>query len=449
MDRRTFTLSSLAAAGAMTTSSKVVGAANNEPKVGLIGCGWFGRLVLDSMAEHSEMECISLCDPNAKALELTAASLSKQQRSVPRTFRDYREMLRSAKHDIVIVSTPDHWHALPAIEAMKAGADVFLEKPISMDVIEGEALVAAARKYDRVVQVNTQRRSNALLAQARDKYLRSGRLGTIAAIEGYSYLSSRSKEPMPELDVPSHLDFEMWTGPAPLLPFRGGLESRQWRSFMEYGNGQIGDLGIHMFDVARWMMDLGWPDAISSVGGIYVDKNSPANVTDTQRSQFRYPGLEVSWEHRTWGVPPMPERVWTDLWGVRFIGDKGTLTVTTLGYEFKPQGDGAAEGVHLLSTSGDQHNLDLKRMPSAMGEMQKAHVLDFLQARATRGRPIADIEQGHISTACCILANLAQELGRPLRYDPRLRTIPGDAEATRRLARVYRKPWAHPHPNTV
>jgi predicted dehydrogenase len=241
----------------------------------------------------------------------------------------------------------------------------------------------------------------------------------------------------------------MWTGPAPLLPFREGLESRKWRSFIEYGNGQIGDLGIHMFDVARWMMDLGWPNSISSVGGIYVDKHSPANVADTQRSQFRYPGLEMSWEHRTWGVAPITERVWTDLWGVRFIGESGTLTVTTLGYEFKPHGSGAPEGVHMLSSTGDQNNLDPERLQFALAEIQKAHVLDFLQARATRTRPVADIEQGHISTACCILANVAQELGRPVSYDPKTRTVPGDAEATRRLTRAYRKPWVHPDPNTV
>jgi predicted dehydrogenase len=175
MDRRTFTLSSLAAAGALTTSHKVLGAADRTPKVGLVGCGWFGRLVLESMAEHSEMDCISLCDPNADALKLARDSISKHQASAPRAFSDYREVLDSAKHDIVIVSTPDHWHALPAIAAMQAGADVFLEKPITVDVMEGEALVAAARKYDRVVQVNTQRRSSALLAQARNRYLRSGR----------------------------------------------------------------------------------------------------------------------------------------------------------------------------------------------------------------------------------------------------------------------------------
>jgi predicted dehydrogenase len=449
MDRRTFTLSSLAAAGAVAASSRAIGAAPPRLKVGLIGCGWFGGVALNAMVEVGKAEFISLCDPNSNAIKTTADALAKLQKKPPRSFKDYREMLASAKHDIVIVSTPDHWHTLPAIAAMQAGADVFIEKPISVDVIEGEALVAAARKYNRVVQVNTQRRSAAFVAEARDKYIRSGRLGAIPLVETYGYLSSRNNEPMPEGPVPAYLDYEMWTGPAPMLPFRSAIESRRWRSFIEYGNGQVGDLGVHMFDMARWMLGLGWPRAVSAVGGIFVDKNSAANTPDTQRVRFDYPGLQVSWESRTWGLPPTPVSHWTQLWGVRFLGEKGTLNVSALGYEFKPKGEGAAEGMNLLATDGDYTKLDNSRLDAAMSTLQNGHMLDFLQAREKRTRPVADIEEGHISTACCILANVAQDLGRTLRYDSKTRTVDGDAEATSRLARAYRQPWAHPDPRSV
>jgi predicted dehydrogenase len=449
MDRRTFTISSLAAAGSLAATSQAIAATPRKLKAGLIGCGWFGGVSLDAMVEVGNVEFISLCDPNSNAIKATSESLAKRQKKPARSFKDYREMLGSAKHDVVIVATPDHWHTLPAIAAMQAGADVFLEKPISVDVMEGEALVAAARKYNRVVQVNTQRRSAAFVVEARDKYIRSGRLGAIPLVETYGYLSSRNNEPMPEGPAPAYLDYEMWTGPAPMLPFHSGIESRVWRSFIEYGNGQIGDLGIHMFDVARFMLGLGWPGAISGVGGIYVDKKSAANTRDTERVEFEYPGLKVSWESRTWGVPPMPVRHWTDMWGVRFLGEKGTLTVTSLGYEFKPKGEGAAEGAHLLAADGDYTKLDANRQGVAMNTLQNAHVLDFLQAREKRTRPVADVEEGHISTACCILANLAQDLGRTLRYDPKTRTVEGDAEATRRLARAYRAPWTHPDPGAV
>jgi predicted dehydrogenase len=315
-------------------------------------------------------------------------------------------------------------------------------------VIEGEALVAAARKYQRVVQVGTQRRSTRCLAEARDKYIRSGKIGTIGLVEAYSYLAGRPSGILPESNPPAHLDYELWTGPAPLLPFRSLDESKGWRAFEEYGNGQIGDLGVHMLDCIRWMMALGWPKSISSSGGIYVERSATSNISDTQKSVFHYPNLDVSWEHRTWGTAPIAPRHWTDLWGARFIGKNGTLNITIFGYEYTPADGGPREGFHMLSKTGDLENIDFER-DTVFDEIQKWHTMDFIKARETRSRPVADVEEGHISTACCILANLAQELGRPLAYDPATRTVPGDADATRRLTRPYRTPWVHPDPTTV
>ncbi len=449
MDRRTFNLSSLATVGTALASNTAFAATTPPAKVGLIGCGWFGGVVLENMSANASVEFISLCDPNSQALKSTSQVLAKYQKKNPRTYADYREMLSSDAHDIVVISTPDHWHALPAIAAMKAGADLFLEKPISVDVIEGEAMVAAARKYKRVVQVNTQRRSTACLAEAKEKYLRGGRLGKIGVVESYAYFPGPSTDKMTEANPPTHLDYELWTGPAPRRPFRPALESRAWRAFMEYGNGQIGDVGVHMLDCVRWMLDLGWPTKIISSGGIYVRKNDASNISDTQRSQFIYPDLELAWEHRTWGAPPIVPRHWTDLWGARFIGEKGTLTITTLGYEFTPADGGRREGFHLLSETANQDNLDESSFPNVSAEIQRQHVLDFMNARANRRRPIADVEEGHISSACCILANIAQQLGRPVSYDPATRTVRGDPEATRLLARSYRAPWMHPDPASV
>ena len=450
MNRRTF-VSSLAAAGAMVaTRSKLLAADAKVPaKVGLIGCGWFGGVNVEAMAEIGNIEVISLCDPNAHALKALLEIVAKHQKNVPATFADYRQMLASSTHDIVIVATPDHWHALPAIAAMKAGADLLLEKPISLDVMEGEALVAAARKYKRVVQVNTQRRSTRLLIEAREKYIRSGKLGAIGLVETFSYLHGRPAEVLPETTPPAYFDYELWTGPAPLRPFNLTPEGKNWRAFKEYGNGQIGDLGVHMFDCARWMMGLGWPQSISSTGGIYVDKNATANISDTQRSVFRYPDLDISWEHRTWGSSPIPSKNWFDQWGARFIGEKGILTTTIFGYEFAPADGGPHEGAHMLSKTGNLENIDMANFEAGFKEFQQAHTRDFLQARENRTRPVADVEEGHISTASCILANLAQELGRPLAYDSKTRSVPGDAEATHRLTRGYRGPWQHPDPATV
>ena len=452
MNRRTF-VSSLAAAGAaIATGSRLLATdAKPRPKVGIIGCGWYAGVNLTALVRNVGIDVVSLCDVNEHSLAKTLQLVAQFQTAVPRTFVDYREMLGAGAHDIVIIATPDHWHALPAIAAMKAGADVYLEKPVSVDVIEGEALVAAARKYGRVVQVNTQRRSNPLYLEARDKYLTSGRLGKIGLVETYSYLGSEgwSAGPVPDAPVPGHLNYDLWTGPAPLLPFKAIMENRGWRAFMEFGNGPIGNLGVHMLDKVRWLLGLGWPASVHSTGGIYVEKASFSNLSDTQRSVFRYPGLDVSWEHRMWGASPIPARHWSDQWGARFIGKNGTLNMTMLEYVFTPAEGGPREGVHMLSKTGNLENVDFSRDGQAYIETENRHVLDFMRARATRGRPIADIEEGHISSACCELANLALQLGRLLAYDPKTRTIRGDAEATRLLARTYRAPWVHPDPATV
>src|ERR1700691_4816308 len=188
MNRRTF-VSSLAAAGAVAATGTRLFAGDSKPptKVGIIGCGWYGGVNLEAFTRNMDLKVVSLCDVNAVSVQKTLQAISKFQTTTPQTFVDYRQMLESGDHDVVIVATPDHWHALPAIAAMRAGADVYLEKPVGVDVIEGEALVAAARKYGRVVQVNTQRRNSPFLAEAREKYVRSGRLGPIRLVETYCY----------------------------------------------------------------------------------------------------------------------------------------------------------------------------------------------------------------------------------------------------------------------
>jgi predicted dehydrogenase len=449
MNRRTF-VSSLAVAGAaVATKSLRAADAKARPRVGVIGSGWYGGVNLGVFARCTEVDFVSLCDVNTKNLQKTLQLVAKHQTAVPKTFADYREMLASGHHDIVIVATPDHWHALQGIAAMKAGADVYLEKPISVDVIEGEALVAAARKYNRVVQVNTQRRSNPFYLEAKEKYLTSGRLGKIARVETYSYLGSEGWTPGPLADapVPAHLDYDFFAGPAPLLPYKAVMEDRGWRAFMEFGTGPIGNLGVHMLDKVRWLLGLGWPDSISSTGGIYVHKQSFSNLPDTQNSVFHYPDLDITWEHRMWGASPIPQRHWSDQWGARFLGENGTLNMTMFEYVFTPR-NGAREGRHMLSKSGDLENLNLNQ-GGAYTETENRHVLDFMAAREKRSRPIADIEEGHISSAMCEIALIAMQLKRTLAYDPKTRTVPGDAEATRLLARPYRGPWVHPDPANV
>src|SRR3954447_23505230 len=267
-------------------------AAPGAKRVGLIGSGWYGKIDLLWLLQVAPVEVVSLCDVDKKMLAEAAEIVATRQASKkkPRAYTDYREMLKEKDLDIVLIATPDHWHALAMIAAVEAGADVYVEKPISVDVAEAQAMLAAARKHRRVVQVGTQRRSTPHLIEARDRIVREGRLGKIGLVEIYCYYHMRARDNPPDTDPPDYLDYEMWTGPAPMRPYNALVHPRRWRAFMEYGNGIMGDMCVHMLDMVRWMLDLGMPARISSAGGILVEKGVKANISDTQTATFDYPG---------------------------------------------------------------------------------------------------------------------------------------------------------------
>ena len=416
-------------------------------RVGLIGTGWYGKADLLRLIQVAPVDVVSLCDVDRRMLADAAALVAQRQKSgkQPRTYGDYRKMLAEKDLDVVLIGTPDHWHALPMIEACKAGADIYVQKPTGVDIVESQAMLAAARKYGRTVQVGTQRRSTPHLIEARDRILREGKLGTIAHVEICCYWHMRARDTLataPDTAPPEWLDYEMWTGPAPMRPYNKMVHPRGWRAFSEYGNGIVGDMCIHMLDMVRWMMDLGWPISVSSNGGILVDKASRANITDTQTATFDFGNLQVRWTHRTWGEGGDPKYPWS----ATFYGDKGTLKASVFGYDYTPQGAGNPVhkdvGMELDQYPEDQTEKDLEKhcAPAIRG-----HMRNLLECRRSGSKPVADIEQGHMSTASCVLANLSQQLGgRTLRWDPKTHTIVADTEATRLLARPYRSPWSHP-----
>lgn len=431
-----FALSALGAYGLDLVQQK-------PKRVGLIGAGWYGKSDLWRLIQVAPVEVVSICDPDKRLVTEAVEMAGRRQKSqkTPRAYGDYREMLREKDLDIVLVGSPDHWHALHGIAAMEAGADVYLQKPISADVIEGEALLAAARKLGRVVQVGTQRKSTPHLIDAKKQVVEAGLLGTIGHVEMCCYFHMRANGNPPVQPVPDYLDYEMWTGPAPLRPYDGLPHIRWWRTFMEYGNGIMGDMCVHMLDTVRWMLGLGWPRQITSAGGIYVQKEGKSNIADTQTATFEYDGLNVVWQHRTWGTPPDPKYPWA----LFLYGDKGTLKASTMSYDFVPHGSG--EPIHgecVFEREQYPEDVTENRIELNAAPATRWHMLDFLAAIEKRSRPVADIEEGHISTASCILANLAMELGRPLVYDPAARQVVGDDQATRLLQRPYREPWQRP-----
>src|SRR5947209_15187440 len=372
MDRRKFL--------STTTASFAAALADEKPKrVGLIGCGWYGKCDLFRLIQVAAVEVISLCDVDKKMLSEAAGLVSGRQASkkTPRTYGDYREMLKEKDLDIVLVATPDHWHALAMIAAVKAGADVYCQKPISVDVVESQAMLAAARKYKRVVQIGMQRRSTPHIIEARDNFLKQGRLGKIGLVEICCYYHMRNTSHPPDTHPPENLDYEMWTGPAPMRPYNQLTHPGSWRLFMEYCNGIVGDMCIHMFDMVRWMLELGWPKRISSSGGILVQKDAKANTTDTKTATFSYDGLDVVWQHRTWGDPPDPNYPWAAI----FYGDKGTLKASVYSYDFIPANGG--KPVHKdVTYEFEQYPEDKteKELEKHVAPAIRGHMRDFLAA---------------------------------------------------------------------
>ncbi len=417
-------------------------------RVALIGTGWYGKSDLFKLIQVAPVDVVALCDVDKNQLNEAGQLVSKRQKSgkIPRLYNNYQKLLSENELDIVLIGSPDHWHALQTIDAIKAGANVYVQKPISVDVIEGEAMLAAARKYKRTVQVGMQRRSTPHLAEAKKNIIEAGLLGNISHVEMCCYYHMRNSSNPPLQTVPDFLDYDLWTGPAPLRPYDGLPHRGWWRAFMEYGNGIMGDMCVHMLDAVRWSLDLGWPTKISSTGGIYMPNPGKSNISDTQTAIFEFDKLNCVWQHRSWGNSTDPEYPWA----YKIYGDKGTLACSVMKYDFTPVGEG--KKIHMDAVyEREKYPEDLteKNIELHTAAATRLQMLNFIKCINDGGRPVADIEEGHISAASCILANMAMKTGRPLVYDPKTRQVVGDAEATALLQRAYRSGWTHPDPDKI
>lgn len=417
-----------------------------RPRVALIGTGWYGKSDLLRLMQVADVEVVGLCDVDRKMLEGADELVrARQPRQKPNLYASHQELLDREKPEIVLIATPDHWHALQAIDAMAAGAHLYLQKPIGVDVRECEAIVDAARAHQRVVQVGLQRRSTPHLLEAKAKFIDSGLIGEIHHVEMCCYYPMRDTAVRETVPVPESFDYDRWTGPAPLLPYRG-LPHRRWRSFEAYGNGIVGDMCVHYLDAVRWLLDLGWPARVSSQGGIYVQTAADATIPDTQTAVFEFPARKLNcvWQHRSWGQAPDPEWPWAFI----LYGSKGTLKGDTHKYEFTPLEGGRpgqpVRGEALYEREAFPEDLTEEGIELHVASATRAHMRDLLGAIKNGRLPAADIEQGYISTASCVLANLSRELGRPLAYDPVAKVVVNDVEATSRLARTYRTGWGRP-----
>ena len=451
MDRRQFAQTVSAATASVATIGQSSAAEEQTTpgrprRIGLIGCGWYGKCDLLQLLNVEPVEVVAVCDVDRRLLAEAANLFAKRQTSGqrPSTYTDYREMLAAGGLDIVLVETPDHWHALPMIAAVENGCDVWVQKPTSVDAAESKAMLDAARRTGRTVQVNTQRRSTPHLIEAKRKFVDAGRLGNVAHAEVCCYYHMRANADPPNIDPPEHLDYPAWLGPAPSVPYNELIHPRKWRAFREFGNGIVGDMCVHMLDLVRWQLDLGWPHRVTSTGGIRVQKDSRANISDTQIATYEFDELDVVWTHRSWGDAPDAEYPWAAI----LYGDKGTLKLSVNSYHFVPRGGGPVESATALIET-DEFPTDVKDQKRWALELHVAsairgHWRNFLDAIDRGQRPVADIEQGHISSVSCILANNSMALGRSLDWDPETFQTPGDDEANTMLRRPYQNGYQHP-----
>ena len=342
MHRRQF-LRAGAAGVALSTLGRTAGAfpAAKPPRVGMIGSGWYGKIDLLRMIQVAPVNVVSLCDVDRRMLSAAADMVASRQatKKRPRTFTDYREMLKQNDLDIVFIATPDHWHALPMIAAAEAGADIYLQKPISIDVAEGQAMLAAAPSttvWSRWARNDAARRTSlrpATASSAKASWAAWAWSRSTATITCARRQSARH----PPAGIPRLRNVDR---ACTMRPYNSIVHPRGWRAFTEYSNGIVGDMCVHMLDTVRWMLGLGWPKSVSSAGGIFVSKGTKANISDTQTATFDYGDLNIVWQHRTWGPPPDPKYSW----GMTFYGDKGTLKASVMSYDFTPEGPG--ESLH-------------------------------------------------------------------------------------------------------
>jgi predicted dehydrogenase len=275
-----------------------------------------------------------------------------------------------------------------------------------------------------------------------DRVIKAGKLGTIGHAEVCCYYHMRPTGNPPASTPPEGFDYDMWTGPAPMRPYTKMTHPRSWRGFWEYGNGIVGDMCVHMFDAVRWMLGLGWPSRVSSNGGIYVERSGLANITDTQSAVFQFddPKMTIAWQHRTWGTSVDPQYPWA----LFIYGEKGTLKASTERWDFVPSGRGQAmSGKSVLEPDKYPEEKTEKDFEPHAALPNRMHMLNFLESREKRTRPVADIEQGYISAASCIMANVSMQIGKEILLDPATGEL-NDKSLEPLLARPYRANWVHP-----
>lgn len=427
--------------GVAASSYQRISGANERVQVGFVGYGLIGSQHVYDFKNQADVDLAAMCDVYQPRLEQGVAACG--QRAKP--YRDFRKLLDDKDLQAVVVSTPDHWHALISIMACAAGKDVYVEKPMTLFVKEGRWMTSAARKYNRIVQVGTQQRSGKHYQQARE-LLSAGQIGRITNVRMGSFRNIMPGFGSPTAQAPpSDLDYEMWLGPAPKRPYTPHRSLYHFRWFWDFSGGQMTNLGAHEIDIVQWAMNVKGPAAVSSSGGRFALQDD-GETPDTQDALFEYPGFTALYSYHEAGAGRRTNG------GLEFFGTKGSLLISRAGFEVTPdmKSDpsnsipvfkGHPAGGPVRSETKPTPWMEPMKVAGSSNEQFDLHVRNFLDCIKSRRQPVADVEGGHQVATACHLANISLRLGRKLRWDPDKEEILGDREANAWLVREYRRPW--------
>jgi predicted dehydrogenase len=427
MDRRHFLMSSAAALGA---ASSVFGSPNDTVRVACVGIGGRGRDHIGGYSKLDNVQIAAICDVDDSHIANGLKQMERLNKPKPETYKDIRKLIENKDIDAVSISTPNHWHTLIAIWACQAGKDVYVEKPCSHNIFEAKQIVAAARKYNRMVQQGSQIRSSKAVQEAVQK-MRDGFLGDVYLARGLCFkwrdtIGHAKPEP-----VPAGVDYDLWTGPSPMHQFTQNRFHYKWHWFWDTGNGDLGNQGIHQVDIARWGLGVKYPVKVSAIGGHFMfddDQETP----NTLNCAFEFDGngkrKMMEFEVRHWmtnGEATVHDRG-NNAIGDLFYGSKGYLAVD--------------------SYASYKTWMGKEQTPGPEGREGGDHYLNFIEAVRSRQREHlnAEIEEGAASTVLVHLANISYRLGRTIHFDPVTMTAKGDEEANRMFTRNYRKPFVVP-----
>jgi predicted dehydrogenase len=423
MNRRSFLGAAAAGTWAMDGLLHRASAAD-QPKIklGLIGCGNYGMTDARAAFKAGGVEIVALCDVDSRHLAEAAATIEKMQGSRPQTCKHYEELLATPGLQALILATPPHWHALPFLAAVEKNLDIYCEKPLAYDLREAQAMVVAAQKKDIMIQIGFQRRQSPALREVRD-YLQQGHLGRIVQVDAQIHYLAGLRDTTPQ-DPPASLDWDLWCGPAPKIPYSPQVGHFAWRLEKTTGQGHLVDWGIHLIDATRWILGATMPRSVQASGGIYYYKDK-ITTPDILTVQFDFDACPVVWRHRIWDAQEYTPEVSN---GIFFYGENGTIFVTDDRWVMIPKDKSQQRQEH-----------------KAGADMGTAHMAEFLSAVRSRKPPGCTIEDGYRSTTAVKLAMIAYDVGARVTWDEKSQQIVDNPKAAELLKRPYRAPWKHPH----